>query len=115
MTANKYNIGDAVKWKGKPVKHIIHYIYSDKAMIAYQNSNIHFSVELIDLEPWSDWLHCPFCGAEILIIPDIDEDYKESDFYDNAIHAKNCPLKDNHTFYDTEQEAIDAYSMKWEG
>ena len=121
MTANKFNIGDAVRWNGKGnIKmKIIAYDVCDCLRIneySNPNENEYWFVYPRDLKPWSDKLHCPFCGAEIEI-----HDYSggESDglcWGDNSLrHSSNCPVDRSRKLFDTEQEALDAYSMRWEG
>jgi hypothetical protein len=132
MTANKFNKGDAVRLnsevleQGKDIKsryYILVTISGNKKLIidkiikhktlgeGYLTQNGVYVTDEI-LEPWSDKLHCLYCGAEIVIqrCNGGDEVYR-----DEAIHHKQCPLDALIRYFDTEQEALDAYSMKWEG
>jgi hypothetical protein len=123
MTANKFNIGDAVRWNKSKIKFKVIALEKDCVRINYYNNTNDYVSQLVfprDLSAWSDKLHCLYCGAEIVIE---DNDIIETaceleglfyEFIDNSKHADKCPLK-NGFGYNTKQEAIDAYSMKWEG
>ena len=126
MTANKYNIGDAVRYIGedhinglrKGKRYIIHSLYTNDYVFVISAQNL-LKVPSERFEPWSDKLHCLYCGAEIDFVthgipigmPVMNNTYERSS------HDDNCPLhSERWEFgYTTEQEAIDAYSMKWEG
>jgi hypothetical protein len=115
MTANKFNKGDAVRWNKSKIKFKVIALEKDCVRINdYNNTNDYVSqlVAPRDLSAWSDKLHCLYCGAEIVIqrCNGGDEVYR-----DEAIHHKQCPLDALIRYFDTEQEALDAYSMKWEG
>jgi hypothetical protein len=78
---------------------------------ANPHENEYWLVYPCDLEPWDNKLHCLYCGAEIVI-----QRSKNGYFNNyNTVHDKKCILGGTARMFSTEQGALDAYSMKWEG
>jgi hypothetical protein len=120
MTANKFNIGDEVRYIGedhinglrKGKRYIIHSLYTNDYVFVISAQNL-LKVPSERFEPWSDKLHCHYCGAEIVIreVTKVTPSY----WRDIAEHCMSCPAGSTRVVFSTEQEALDAYSMKWEG
>ena len=119
MTANKFNIGDSVRWLYKNQKFTVIDVSPPQYTLRWVHTDTIYIADSKDLEPWSDKRHCHYCGAEIDFVthgipigmPVMNRTY------DRSSHDDNCPLNSERLEfgYNTEQEAIDAYSMKWEG
>jgi hypothetical protein len=115
MTANKFKKGDAVRplidvdkkiGMDKKTKYIIEEIIDNQTVKIGL-----WKVSTDILELWSDKLQCHYCGAEIVI----KYTYGKYTAVDTQ-HNEKCPCSylSPHSF-DNKQEALDAYSMKWEG
>lgn len=114
MTANKYDVGDAVRFSKDIKQKMIIAVVQANGYILKSPNGRHYNlvVHPWDIEPWSDKLHCLYCGAEI-VIKRMDNPGDDEFYIDISKHNDKCPL--HYGAFSTEQEAIDAYSMKWEG
>ena len=80
--------------------------------LIYKNEKFKEKVKK-ETQKGSDKLHCLYCGAEIVlrIVTKVNPSY----WHDIAEHCMSCPAGSTRVVFRIKQEAIDAYSMKWEG